>query len=181
MRESPLTALLFMFVPFSLTAFGGGLSVISGIQEQTVNQLGWMTAQEFLNYFAISRAAPGPGSLLSSLVGWHVAGLSGALVATLAMFVPSSLLCLAIAVLWRRYKGRRWLSILEMAVAPIGVGLLIAGLLSLAPLALSSSSLVCVGLASFLLTALKPSFHPALILCAGAAANASVHFFIQFQ
>src|SRR6476620_3809519 len=97
MRDNPLLALTLVFVPFSLTAFGGGMSVVSGIEQQAVGVHGWLTSTEFLNLFAISRAAPGPGSMLTTLIGWHVAGWMGALVATAAMFLPSSLLCVAFA------------------------------------------------------------------------------------
>lgn len=175
MRDNPLVALLALFVPFSLTAFGGGLSVIPGIQDQAVNHFGWMTSQEFLNYFAISRAAPGPGSMLSTLIGWHVTGIAGAVVATLAMFIPSSTLCLGVAMIWRRYRGRRWLKTLEAAVAPIGVGLLIGGVATLLPLALSSVTLAMIGLASFAIATLRPNLHPVLILLIGAAVNAGTH------
>ena len=43
--------------------------------------------------FAIARVTPGPGSMITTLIGWKVAGLPGALVATLALFVPACMVC----------------------------------------------------------------------------------------
>ena len=91
MRENALWSLIVVFVPFSLVSIGGGPSIFAGIQHQSVEVYHWVTAREFVDLFAIARAAPGPGSMLVTLLGWKVAGWTGAIVATLALFVPSSL------------------------------------------------------------------------------------------
>ena len=56
-----LIQLALLFGGFSLLAFGGGTAVIPDMQRVTVNTYHWVTAPEFLAFFAISRAAPGPG------------------------------------------------------------------------------------------------------------------------
>src|ERR671920_2282190 len=93
MRESVFWSLIVVFVPFSLVSIGGGPSIFASIQYQSVEIHRWVSAREFIDLFAIARAAPGPGTMLVTLLGWKVAGWTGALVATLALFVPSSLLC----------------------------------------------------------------------------------------
>ena len=120
MRNGPTWALVAVFVPFSLTSIGGGPSVFAGIQHQAVDVHHWASAREFVDLFAISRAAPGPGSMLVTLIGWKVAGWWGALVATLALFVPSSLLCYGVARVWNRHRGKRWHTALEQGLAPVG-------------------------------------------------------------
>src|SRR3974390_1378548 len=107
MKDNVALALLAVFVPFSLVSVGGGTSIIAGIQHETVEVHHWLTNREFVDLFAISRAAPGPGLLLSTLVGWHVLGWTGAVIATIAIFLPSSLLCYGVALVWRRYPRRR--------------------------------------------------------------------------
>lgn len=82
MRDDVPLALLTVFVPFSLVSIGGGPSILAGIQHEAVDVHHWVTSREFVELFAISRAAPGPGSMLTTLIGWHVAGLTGAFVAT---------------------------------------------------------------------------------------------------
>jgi chromate transporter len=69
-----LRTLLAVFAPLSLLTIGGGQSVVADIQRQVVDVHHWMTAREFVDLFAISRMTPGPGSLLATLIGWHVAG-----------------------------------------------------------------------------------------------------------
>ena len=93
MRDDTLIALVLVFVPLSLLSIGGGSAIIAAIQHEAVVVRGWIDSREFINLFAIARAAPGPGTMLGTLIGWKVAGWAGAIVATLALYLPSSLLC----------------------------------------------------------------------------------------
>ena len=83
-----LLQLAALFSLLSVLAFGGGAGVIPDMQRAAVDMHHWVTAPEFLDMFAISRAAPGPGSLIVLLVGQRAAGPAGAAVAGLAMFAP---------------------------------------------------------------------------------------------
>ncbi|MBZ4280762.1 chromate transporter, partial [Mycobacterium tuberculosis] len=86
----------------------------------------WMTATQFVNDFAIARMAPGPGSLLATLIGWQVAGFWGAVIATLALFGPTAFLIYGVAHLWRRHKGARWQIALEAGLRPVAAGMILA-------------------------------------------------------
>jgi chromate transporter len=81
--------------------------------------------------FAISRAAPGPGSLIVVLIGQKVAGLPGAAVSFAAMFGPSCLLVHIVARFWHRAAHAAWRRVLEQALAPVAVGLTFASGLAL--------------------------------------------------
>src|SRR5579875_3738249 len=95
MFERTLLALAWVFAPLSLISVGGGQSVVVEMHRQAVQVHHWTTDFGFERDWALARLAPGPGSLLVSLIGWHAAGIAGALVSVLAMFVPSSaLVCL---------------------------------------------------------------------------------------
>ncbi|MEZ5798567.1 MAG: chromate transporter [Paracoccaceae bacterium] len=123
--------LLREMVPLSLVSFGGGTAIIAQLESIAVRQHGWMTAQEFLHAFAVTRVAPGPGTTLSTLIGWKVAGLSGALAASLAIYAPSTFLCYAVFRWSNGHRHSRWYQTLQRALAPVGVGLVAAGVLSL--------------------------------------------------
>lgn len=151
MSENPYWALAIVFVPLSFASIGGGISVLPAIQHQAVDVHRWMTSREFVELFAVARTAPGPGSMLVTLVGWKVAGWSGALLATLAMFVPASLLCLVVSRQWEKHRGKAWHGVLEEGLAPIGTGLILAGGITL--FQLSGGSWVSL-LFAFLTTAL---------------------------
>lgn len=122
-----LLALVLVFGPLSLFSIGGGASLLAEIEHQSVAVHHWTTRREFADLFAISRAAPGPGTMLSALIGWKVAGWFGAATATVALYLPSSLLVFAAARLWGRWRGSRWHSAIERGLAPIATGLVLAG------------------------------------------------------
>src|SRR5262245_16271134 len=128
--DKTLVALALVFAPLSLVSIGGGPSILAEIQHQAVVVHGWVTQREFADLFAISRAAPGPGALLATLIGWQAAGWLGALVVSLAFFLPSSLLVYAVSHVWNRWRGSRWHAAVEAGVAPITVGLVGAGALA---------------------------------------------------
>jgi chromate transporter len=125
--DSRLIALVLTFAPLSLVAFGGGQAIVADIQNQTVAVHGWLTAQQFTDVFAISRAAPGPSTLIVALIGWQVAGFWGALVGILAIFIPSSVLVYAFGSWWVRHRGSTWTMAVERGLAPVAVGLIFAG------------------------------------------------------
>lgn len=131
MRNDLLWTLFLMFVPLSLLSVGGGVSIIAPLHHQTVQTLGWLTEQQFVEVFAISRAAPGPGSLIVPLIGWKVAGWAGALIASIGMFLPSSLLVYGVAKLWNRYRGTVIHAALERGLAAVAAGLILAGTLAI--------------------------------------------------
>jgi chromate transporter len=120
-----------LFAMLSLLAFGGGAGVLPDMQQAAVDRYHWLTSREFLDMFAISRAAPGPGSLIVVLIGQKAAGLAGAAVAFLAMFGPPCLIVHLLARVWHRAAHAVWRRVLEAALAPIAVGLTFASGLAL--------------------------------------------------
>jgi chromate transporter len=164
-----LIALAVVFVPLSLLSFGGGNAVIADIAQQAIAVHGWTSEREFADLFALSRAAPGPGSMLAALIGWKAAGIAGALVATLAFYLPSALLVLAAARLWGRWRGSSWHSAIERGIAPVAAGLFLAsGLVVLR----ASPGGPAVWVAAIVTTAALlrwPGMHPVPLLLAGAA------------
>jgi chromate transporter len=130
MSEAPHTSLLLsllaVFAPLSLVTIGGGQSAIADINRQVVDVHQWMSQSQFVDAFAISRMAPGPGSLLVTLIGWQVAGFWGAVVSTVAIFGPTTFLIYAVAHLWSRNGGARWKRALETGLRPVAAGMILA-------------------------------------------------------
>jgi chromate transporter len=132
MRNDDLLITLFLiFLPLSLLSVGGGATIIAPLHQQAVVIHGWLTEQQFVEVFAISRAAPGPGSMIVPLVGWKVTGWTGALVSSIGMFLPSSILVYGVARLWNRYRGTVIHAALERGLAAVAAGLILAGTLAI--------------------------------------------------
>jgi chromate transporter len=164
-----LVQLFWLFALLSMVAFGGGAGVIPDIQRAAVDLHHWLTDKEFLDLFAISRAAPGPGSMIAVLVGQKAAGVAGAAVSFVAMFGPSSLAVHFVARFWNRAARKPWRAVVEQALAPIAIGMTFATGLSLArgtehePV---SYALTAASTLAFAFT----SIHPILLMAIGAAA-----------
>jgi len=163
-----LLALAGAFAPLSLLAFGGSNAVIADVAHQSIAQ-GWTSARDFADFFALARAAPGPGSMLVALVGWQAAGIAGALVATVSLYLPAAVLVWVAARIWGRWRGSRWHAAIERGLAPVAAGLFLSG--GIAVLRLSPGGLVvwlaALGAAAVLL--LWPRLHPVPLMFAGGA------------
>lgn len=121
-----LLNILAVFAPLSFLSVGGGQAIVSDIHRQSVEVYGWMNNGQFLDLYALSRITPGPGALLATLVGWQTAGILGALVASFAIFVPSSVLVFALAHVWARYKQTACIRAIEAGLVPVAAGMILA-------------------------------------------------------
>lgn len=172
MREGALLTIIAVMAPLSLVSIGGASSVYAPLQHQAVEVLQWLTPREFLELFAIARITPGPGTMLAALIGFKVAGLPGAAVATLALFVPSSVLCFVIARVWERYRARPWHQAFESGLAPIGTGLMFAGVLAMLRLGAAGPAWLLSWSVAAIVAALltwRAGLHPMALLAGGAA------------
>ena len=130
MNDTRLLTLVLVFGPLSLISFGGGQAIVADMQHQVVDVRHWMTGPQFADLFAMSRAAPGPSTLIAALIGWQVAGFTGAVVGTLAIYIPSSLLVYGAVRWWHASKDSPWRGALERGLTPVAVGLVFAGALA---------------------------------------------------
>jgi chromate transporter len=164
-----LLALVLVFVPLSLLSIGGGASLLADMEHQSVTVQGWTTPGEFADLFAISRAAPGPGTMLSALIGWKAAGWAGALTATIALYLPSSLLVYGGARLWGRWRGSVWHTAVERGLAPIAAGLMLSGGIAVLRISPGGAAVWMAAVAATVLLLLWPRLHPLVLFAAGGA------------
>lgn len=127
MNEENLAALALDFSILSLLAVGGAVTVLPEMHRSVVEVHGWMSGAQFAELFALAQASPGPNILVVSLIGWKVAGIAGALVATAAVCGPSCLLTFAVSKIWLRFGNAPWRKPVENGLVPVTVGLMLAG------------------------------------------------------
>lgn len=96
--------LFWSFFQIGLFSFGGGYAALPLIQAQVVDTHGWLSLKEFTDLITISQMTPGPIAInAASFVGLRMNGVLGALVATFSCVLPSSLIVLSLAYLYKRY------------------------------------------------------------------------------
>ncbi len=114
------------FFLMSFLAVGGATTALPDIYREFVEVRQWITGQEFVALIAIAQAAPGPNAIYASLLGWRVAGLPGAFVATIGLCGPSSIGMFYAHRFWGRFKGARWRTIVQRGLAPVAIGIVLA-------------------------------------------------------
>lgn len=98
--------LFWSFIQIGLFSIGGGYAAMPLIQEQVVNQRGWMTMTQFTDIITIAEMTPGPIAVnAATFVGIQVAGIPGALAATFGCIFPSIFIVLTLAYLYYQYHG----------------------------------------------------------------------------
>jgi len=111
----------------SSISFGGFPTVLPDVHN-LVTANGWVTDREFADFFAISQVMPGPNMILMmSFVGLKVGGMPGAILSALATFGPPCLMYYTAYRLWDRFRDRPWQQMVRRGLAPLTIGLVIAG------------------------------------------------------
>ncbi len=165
-----LASLILVFAQLSLLAFGGGNSIIPEMHRLVVDVHGWMSGREFVALYALAQAAPGPNMLVSTLIGWQVAGLAGALAATGALVGPCAVLTLLVSGAWHRFRDKPWRSLVQAGLTPVTAGLVVAAAIVLSETTAVSAGhavVTAVGAALLAATRLRPLWAGAVLVAAG--------------
>ena len=124
--HSVLATMAGYFATLSLFAVGGAYAAIPDMQRFIVDVMHWMTAKQFADSFAIAQMSPGPNVIIVALIGYHVAGLAGAGVATASMVGPSCVLAFVVTRVWERFRHARWRIAVQNGLVPLSLGLIAA-------------------------------------------------------
>ncbi|MBU9712586.1 chromate transporter [Evansella tamaricis] len=120
-----LLQLFFVFVMIGAVSFGGGYAMIPVIEAEVTGR-GWMTTTEFTDVIAVAGMSPGPIATNSAtVVGYHVAGVPGAIVSALAMTLPSLVIILIIASIFVKINQNKLIKSAFYGLRPIVTSLII--------------------------------------------------------
>lgn len=125
-----LLALFWIFFRVGLVSFGGVFSVLPELQRELVDG-GLITPDGFVQAFVLGQVVPGPNMAMCTVIGWHVHGLAGALVAFVAIYTGPVAMMGAAYAMYHRWRAVTWVRRLELAVRPVVLGLLAASAASL--------------------------------------------------
>jgi chromate transporter len=121
---NPIWTLAWTFGVMSLFAVGGANAALPEMHRVAVDVQHWLTDKQFADVFAISQLSPGPNVLIVTLIGYTVAGVTGALVATLAMCLPTALMAYGVSRILTKSSHSRWPAIIQSALVPLSIGLM---------------------------------------------------------
>jgi chromate transporter len=117
--------IFFTFFKIGLFGFGGGYTVIPLIQHQVVNELQWVTLNEFRDGIAMGQITPGPVFITTTFIGFKIAGIAGALVATIASYSPSLMAVVLLSKVLLKVKHKKIVQVFIKGILSGFIGLLL--------------------------------------------------------
>jgi chromate transporter len=142
--DASLWRVFLIFLEIGSVLYGSGYVLLAFLEQNFVDELGWLTEQQVLDAVAVGQITPGPVFSTATFVGWQLAGPAGAAVATIGIFLPSFILVALLAriVPWvRRHPAAR--AALDGVIAA-SLGLMAAVLVELAGSALTDVMTVVI-------------------------------------
>ena len=164
---SILLSLFLKLSAFSLIAFGGINALLPELFKLAVNQEHWIDVQTFSDYFAIAQASPGPNFMTVTLLGWHIYGVIGAIVATFAIVWPSSILIYYLQRLIMGIKDPIKKQAIQYAAAALAIGLVLSSAWQIALQVNHGPAAYALTLATIAFT-LFTRWHPLYLIVLGA-------------
>jgi len=133
----------------------------------TVDVHKWLTFSQLIHIYSVGQMAPGPNMMMIVVIGQWAGGLLGAIVTLIAFFGPTALLAFVIGRLWKRLETWPWRRSIQEGLAPVSIGLLLAGCFTMAKGSITGldTGAITVGV---LLILLQYKINPALLVLAGA-------------
>lgn len=170
-----LFTLFWVFALLSILAVGGGTAVLPQMQHMTVEQFHWVSNKQFRDIYSIGQVAPGPNMLMVMLIGYKLAGFLGAAVVGFAFFLPDCILTLFANRLWVHFESSPWRRAVQRGMAPVAIGLMLAGTVSIAKLAVFNLVGAAIAIAVFGVL-LWRHVNPALLIMVGGAVYVATMF-----
>ncbi len=121
------------FMKIGIVTFGGGYAMIPIIEQEVVTKHQWMTRDEFVDAIAVTQTCPGALAInMSSMIGYKLAKVPGAIVCTLGASLPSFLIILAIAMFFHQFENNKVVAAIFAGIRPAVVALIAVPTFSLA-------------------------------------------------
>ena len=135
-----LWSLMLAFMQVGAFSVGGGYAAMPLIKSLTVDAHSWLTAAEFADLVTIAEMTPGPIALnAATFVGMRMAGLPGALAATLGCVLPSMVIVSILSWLYRRYRSGKAMQTILGMLRPVVVALIASAAVTLIQVACTAS------------------------------------------
>ena len=142
--------LFWSFLQIGLFSIGGGYAALPLIQEQVVDLHPWLTMTQFADIMTIAEMTPGPIAVNSAtFVGIQIAGLPGAVIATLGCIFPSCIIVLTLAYIYYRFRGLSMVQGILAGLRPAVVSMIASAGIALFIMALYGQRTLPADLKSF--------------------------------
>ena len=162
-----IAALVRVFSYLSLLTVGGGMAAFPEMTVLTVEVHKWLTFPQLIHLYSVGQMAPGPNMMMIAVIGQWAGGMLGAVAVLIAFFGPTALLAFVVARLWKKLEKWPWRTSIQQGLAPVSIGLLLAGCFTMARGAITGleTAAIAVGV---LLILQQYKVNPALLVVGSA-------------
>ncbi len=164
---SQVPALIRVFAYLSLLTVGGGMAAFPEMKILTVDVHKWLTFPQLIHMYSVGQMAPGPNMMMIVSIGSWAGGVLGSIAVVAAFFGPTAILAFIVARLWKKLEKWPWRTSIQQGLAPVSIGLLLAGCFTMAKGAIFGveTAAIAVGV---LMILLQYKVNPALLVLGGA-------------
>ena len=127
-----IPALIRVFAYLSLLTVGGGMAAFPELKTLTVEVHKWLTFPQLIHLYSVGQMAPGPNMMMIVSIGQWAGGMLGAIAVLGAFFGPTAVLAFIVAKAWKKLEKWPWRRSIQQGLAPVSIGLLLAGCFSMA-------------------------------------------------
>ena len=161
------STLVRVFAYLSLLTVGGGMAAFPEMKVLTVDVHKWLTFAQLIHIYSVGQMAPGPNMMMIVVIGQWAGGFLGALLTVMAFFGPTALLAFVVGKGWRKLEKWPWRRSIQRGLAPVSIGLLLAGCFTMAKGAITGLETGALAVGTLLIL-LQYKINPALLVVAGA-------------
>jgi chromate transporter len=146
--QDVLAQILVFFTKAGAFVFGSGLAIIPFLQQGVVQQFGWLNEHQFLDAVAVAMITPGPVVITVAFIGFLVAGLAGAVMASIGIFLPVYLFTIVPAPWFKRHRDNLQLKAFVDGATAAATGAITGAVLVLGARAIIDLPTAVIGLIS---------------------------------
>jgi chromate transporter len=146
--QDVLAQILVFFTKAGAFVFGSGLAIIPFLQQGVVQQFGWLNEHQFLDAVAVAMITPGPVVITVAFIGFLVAGLAGAVMAAIGIFLPVYFFTIIPAPWFKRHRDNPQLKAFVDGATAAATGAITGAVLVLGARAIVDIPTAVIGLAS---------------------------------
>jgi len=162
-----IPALIRVFAYLSILTVGGGMAAFPEMKILTVDVHQWLTFPQLIHLYSVGQMAPGPNMMMIVSIGQWAGGILGAIAVLAAFFGPTAVLAFLVAKGWKKLEKWPWRTSIQRGLAPVSIGLLLAGCFSMARGAITGTETAAIAVA-VLLILMQYKVNPALLVLASA-------------
>jgi chromate transporter len=174
-----LLAMALLFLKVGSLTYGSGFVIVGVLRQEVVDNLHWLSSKEFIDGIAFGQITPGPVVITSTFIGYMTSGITGSVVSTVCIFLPTFIFVLLLAQKIHKFKDNFYLKSLIKGANAAALGAIISTAFILSKDALTDITTIIFFLAAMLILFLT-KFKDIYLILLASLAGILIKVFMQF-